>query len=385
MEQSSAPAAHFFRGHPALFASLLLLGIFLVVLVRLDRLAPYDLAVYDWMQAYRSCRLDRLASFLRYWTTKPYATVALVTVVGGWLLYRGRWQDFGRLALIIIGGALLCELIKLLVSRPRPSALAFVDYGNSFPSGHVTSAVTIFGGAYYFLAKRLLSRWWHHGAALGAVAALVLLIGFQRVYFTHHWASDALAGALLGGAWLFFALDHFSLRVNRRSTVMIAALIAGAFAALRFFPAVRVKDSTPMALRGALLSFVDLTAYAPQTIKKTEESLAAGRAPEVTWRFSQPSSTIALPPVEAGNYYLVFAARPANALDTVSCRSISLLLNDRPLANLVIYNGWRDYRIALERDAMNAMDNRLTLNLGSGKENGVVLTTPALHARMAAP
>jgi undecaprenyl-diphosphatase len=361
-----------------------LLGLFVAELVWLHGLTHYDLAVYDWMQAYRSCGLDRLALSMRYWTTKPYATVALVLAVSGWLLYLRRWQDLGRVALITIGGALLCEWIKLLVSRPRPSALAFIDYGSSFPSGHVTSAVTIFGAAYYCLAKCYLRRWWQHGLAIAGVVAMVLLIGFQRVYFTHHWISDAIGGALLGGAWLFFALDHFSVCVNRRSTLVIAAIFAGAFVALRIFPSLRLNGPMPMALRGAPLSLVDLTAYAPETIRRKDDILASGRAPEATWYFSNPTTTIDLPLAVAGDYYLVFAARPRNTVDT-SCRSIGILLNDRQIANLVIYNGWRDYRIPLERSWLSSTSNRLTVILGPGKQNAVVFTTPAIHARAKSP
>lgn len=380
MEKPTGSAAPFFRAHPALLISLFLLGLFVAELIWLHRLTYYDLAVYDWMQTYRSCGMDRLALAMRYWTTKPYGTVTLLLALSGWLLYLRRWQDLGRLALIAIGGALLCEWIKLLVLRPRPSALAFVEYGASFPSGHVTSAVTIFGATYYCLGKCYFRRWWQHGLAIAGIAVLILLIGFQRVYFTHHWVSDAVAGALLGGAWLFFVLGHFSVRVNRRSTLVIVVLIAGAFIALRVFPSLRVQGPMPMALRGNPLGLLDLSAYAPDTIRRKEEVLATGRAPEATWYFSNSSTTIDLPLAVPGDYYLVFAARPRNTVDP-GCRSIQILLNDKPVANLVIYNGWRDYRIALERSWLTSTRNRLTVILGSGKQNGVVFTTPAINIR----
>ncbi|MET0690034.1 MAG: hypothetical protein ABWZ38_03315 [Candidatus Binatia bacterium] len=82
--------------------------------------------VYDWMQEYRSCALDRVASFLKYWTTKPYLTVALVLFVAGWLAYRRRWRELSGFGVITIGGALLSEWVKEFVSRPRPSALSFI-------------------------------------------------------------------------------------------------------------------------------------------------------------------------------------------------------------------------------------------------------------------
>lgn len=50
----------------------------------------------------------------------------------------------------------------------------------------------------------------------------------------------------------------------------------------------------------------------------------------------------------------MFAARPRVALESAGCRKIDLVLNDRPIKTLVLYNGWRDYRIALERDWMTS-------------------------------
>ena len=232
--------------------------------------------VYDWMQEYRSCALDRVASFLKYWTTKPYLTVALVLFVAGWLAYRRRWRELSCFAVIAIGGALLSEWVKEFVSRPRPSALSFSDYGTSFPSGHVTSAATIFGAAYYFLGKPCAGQTWRRYLATVGVVGLVLVIAFQRVYFTHHWLSDVVGGALLGTGWLFFAIDRFSRGVNWRSIIAGAALFAGAFLALRLLPLFRVNDPSPMAWRGDPAGLVDLSAYAPNTIERRVPQAAHG-------------------------------------------------------------------------------------------------------------
>ena len=131
--------------------------------------------------------------------------MALVLFVAGWLAYRCRRRELSCFAVIAIGGALLSEWVKEFGSRPRPSALSFSGYGNSFPSGHVTSAATIFGAAYYVLGKPCGGQWWRRYLATVGVVGLVLVIAFQRVYFTHHWLSDIVGGALLGTGWL---LEH---------------------------------------------------------------------------------------------------------------------------------------------------------------------------------
>ena len=321
MENQHVSVTRFFREQRVLLASLLLFGLFLVELALLHRFTLYDLMVYDWMQEYRSCALDRVASFLKYWTTKPYLTVALILFVAGWLAYRRRWRELSCFTVIAIGGALLSEWVKEFVSRPRPSALSFSDYGTSFPSGHVTSAATIFGAAYYFLGEPCVGQWWRRYLATAGVVGLVLVIAFQRVYFTHHWLSDVVGGALLGTGWLFFAIDRFSRGVNWRSIIAGAALFAGAFLALRLLPLFRVNDPSPMAWRGDPAGLVDLSAYAPNTIERRVRRLRMGRAPQTIWHFFKPTTTVDLPLARSGEYYLMFAARPRVAFESAGCRN----------------------------------------------------------------
>jgi undecaprenyl-diphosphatase len=73
-------------------------------------------------------------------------------------------------------------------------------YSASFPSGHSTlSAAT-----YLTLAVLIASLEPNRGTkamVFVLAAAMVLAIGFSRVYLGVHWPSDVLAGWSLGGAW----------------------------------------------------------------------------------------------------------------------------------------------------------------------------------------
>jgi hypothetical protein len=59
VESRHTSVTRFFREQRVLLASLLLFGLFLVEFALLHRFKLYDLMVYDWMQEYRSCALDR--------------------------------------------------------------------------------------------------------------------------------------------------------------------------------------------------------------------------------------------------------------------------------------------------------------------------------------
>ena len=261
----------FCQKHFKLLLALLLLELAVLELASLHPLMAYDLMVHDWMQGFRSCALDRVAVFLKYWTTTPYVTIAFTVFFASWLAYGKRWQSLATFAIIVIGGALLSEWFKELVARPRPSALWFVEDGNSFPSGHVTSAVAIFGATYYCIGKPKITRLWHRVLLLIVFSVLVLLIAFQRIYFTHHWLSDAVGGALLGIGWCLFAIDRFGCCVTMRSIRTMAIEFAIGFVTLRVFPDVRVSSPAPTALPESPAESVDLAAYTPNTIRRRAE------------------------------------------------------------------------------------------------------------------
>jgi membrane-associated phospholipid phosphatase len=131
------------------------------------------------------------------------------------------WRFHLRLeALFIVGlyviSTLLNGLIKLIVSRPRPSThlVATIQRasGQSFPSGHVMAYVAFWGLLFSFgfiLFRR--DRWWHYGL-LVIPALFVVLVGPSRIYLGDHWASDVLGGylfvaLLLGvGLWIYLRL-----------------------------------------------------------------------------------------------------------------------------------------------------------------------------------
>ena len=49
-------------------------------------------------------------------------------------------------------------------------------------------------------------RWLFRIVTVGLIIAIVLGIGFSRVYLRAHWLSDVIAGWTTGAAWLFLCL-----------------------------------------------------------------------------------------------------------------------------------------------------------------------------------
>lgn len=112
-----------------------------------------------------------------------------------------------HLAVILIvsvgGGEILVTIIKHLVTRSRPPVADMLTAasGYAFPSGHSFVAVSFYGLLIYFLYSYLKNKLVRY-LILCAGLALILFIGFSRIYLGVHWFTDVLGSYLLGLCWL---------------------------------------------------------------------------------------------------------------------------------------------------------------------------------------
>lgn len=140
------------------FLALFFLTLTLVEMGGLAWLAPLDAAVMQWIIAQRSCASDYAMFIVR---DRPLVVLTALGVVAClWLCLRQRWQEALRLIAVVMVGAFLCELLKTGIERVRPSALPLLTTGNSFPSGHVTTACLIAGALGFAVRQE------HHRRAL---------------------------------------------------------------------------------------------------------------------------------------------------------------------------------------------------------------------------
>jgi len=125
--------------------------------------------------------------------------VIMILIAAGILVARGRPRAAGMLVAACAAGALLVELVKDVVRRPRPTLLPHLDsvHSYSFPSAHAANATIVFGAfALLFAAPR------HRTAALAAAGAIAFFTGLSRIVLAVHWPTDVLAGWCIGLGWL---------------------------------------------------------------------------------------------------------------------------------------------------------------------------------------
>ncbi|WP_326534981.1 phosphatase PAP2 family protein [Pseudorhodoferax sp.] len=142
----------------------------------------------------------------------PIVLTALVVLVGAALLWRGRQGLALGWVVACAGNGVLNQLLKQIFARVRPlheHGFAVAD-GYSFPSGHTSGSVVVYGMLAY-LGVRLLPPRWHLPGVLLA-AALAFCMGVSRVLLQVHWASDVLAGFASGLAWLAVCVVAIEMR-----------------------------------------------------------------------------------------------------------------------------------------------------------------------------
>jgi membrane-associated phospholipid phosphatase len=117
-----------------------------------------------------------------------FALPAALVVV---LCVRRRFWGSLLLGVASVASALLVQVLKGVVGRPRPEEmLVTADFG-SFPSGHSANAATL-----VVCLGLVVRRAWLWAAG----TAYVILMMLSRTYLGAHWVSDTVGGLLVGAA-----------------------------------------------------------------------------------------------------------------------------------------------------------------------------------------
>jgi membrane protein DedA with SNARE-associated domain len=130
------------------------------------------------------------------------STVALTLILRLW----NRVRLIAPLWVTIGGSYLFILLGKEALHRPRPAGFAvYSEAFYSFPSGHATISMALFGFTVYFLWG-VTETWKNRLNILFAAAMVILSVGFSRLYLGVHFLSDILGGYLLGMLWLIIGI-----------------------------------------------------------------------------------------------------------------------------------------------------------------------------------
>jgi undecaprenyl-diphosphatase len=116
----------------------------------------------------------------------------------------------------IIGSEAVSYAIKYIFNRPRPDGnLAYYfETTPSFPSGHATVALALYGFAFYLVARFAVAKKYFVGIIFSGFL-LIFSIGFSRLYLGVHYFSDVVGGYLIGASFLLVAIGFSEWQIRR--------------------------------------------------------------------------------------------------------------------------------------------------------------------------
>ena len=144
------------------------------------------------------------------------AVIAAIVIL--FLLYFKVYRAYALgLAITLIGTGATGYALKALVGRARPNGLipSVIETSFSFPSGHATAAIALYGFIAYILCVLFPTK---KPVVVTSAILLIGSVGFSRLYLGVHFPSDVLAGYILGGLWILIGIAVAE-RFTRKETI----------------------------------------------------------------------------------------------------------------------------------------------------------------------
>ncbi|HYU92323.1 MAG TPA: bifunctional DedA family/phosphatase PAP2 family protein [Actinomycetota bacterium] len=179
-----------------------LFGGMLQDVVAREEAVRFDPGVLRWFVEHR---VHWLTGFMKgaTWFGSNAVVIPVALIVAAVFVARRRsYRPFAQLAVAVVSSIALYDVVKVVVHRARPPmATRLVQVsGYSFPSGHATVVVAVWGVITLVLASGRRSR---TKVLLGAAAGMIsLVVGVSRLYLGVHWFTDVAGGFALGAAIL---------------------------------------------------------------------------------------------------------------------------------------------------------------------------------------
>jgi len=165
-----------------------------------------DMLIFDKIKPVVSEVNNKIMLFITFLGKHQFLIPANLVLILYFLLVKKQTWFSIRVITIAISSLVLMLLLKQLFQRKRPlSPLLKAAKGLSFPSGHAIMAVTFYGLLIYILQHSISMDWLRLLLTI-LVIALIILVGFSRVYLRVHYASDVAAGFIIGLLWLLISL-----------------------------------------------------------------------------------------------------------------------------------------------------------------------------------
>ena len=133
--------------------------------------------------------------------------VILSLIFSVYLYLKGRRKESIVFSIAVVLSTLTVYFFKIMFSIARPSNALVLENDFSFPSGHSSIVVIIFGFFACFYCKKFTKN--KIMIILISIFS-ILIVSFSRLYLNVHWFSDVIGGLIIGSFWLLMSLIFFN-------------------------------------------------------------------------------------------------------------------------------------------------------------------------------
>jgi undecaprenyl-diphosphatase len=336
------------RGFTAL--GLVTLAALVVLVASLDGLVVFDDRVWRTVLMARGCTTDRTVDVIVDQSTRALV-VLLIGVTIASMRRRGVASVWPWVMTCVLG-LFASKTLKHLLTRQRPSTLADVAFGYSFPSAHVMNSMMAMMAVIVLThGFRRRSLW----CVLAGVLTAIVTMG--RVLLGHHWACDTVGGVLAALTLVGLAVPAFTRRP------VVAPVLALLALAVAFAVDHRMGDAglrLPAPLIGRNLALVDVDVGADRRSElggNWRESAEERSVGSLVWL--EGSGVVPLEMTTASTEPFVLAWGSRMERVQPSCLTLDVAVNGRPVGRFVPFAGWREYRLPLAPGVLHAGRNEV--------------------------
>jgi len=181
----------------------LLTLIFVIWLVFIANNTRPDEVVFDLVAPYANGERTDWMKKITFLGNHQFLIPANLLLIA-FFIYLKKHKDALLVAVVALSSLGLMSLLKNLVQRYRPSSPLVDGITNfSFPSGHALMSVAFYG-LLSFYAIKMITNPVIKVSILLLLFAIMLLIGFSRIYLRVHYTTDVIAGFSIGICWMLF-------------------------------------------------------------------------------------------------------------------------------------------------------------------------------------
>lgn len=157
-----------------------------------------EISILRYLHQHVSPQRDRLMILITH-LGSGWSIIALAIVIALFFTAYKRRREAAFLLLAVGGAAVLGEIVKIIVQRPRPHLWlsSAPEFGYSFPSEHSMVSMAFVLALIVLLGQ---TRWRWCAIIAGSIA--VLAVGLSRLYLGVHYPSDVLGAWCASMAWV---------------------------------------------------------------------------------------------------------------------------------------------------------------------------------------